>query len=259
MKLTGRLCPTDKLTTTIPRHIPCTYESGTRSSQWIKVKRDYIAGFADTIDVVPIGAWYGNGRKAEKGFLSPVLFAVFDEDDGVFRSISRCMRFSDKMYAATKDFYFNGTPYPADVGVIGGNSTLSVVSGNDDTNNEVDGSDDEEIEGAQEVNCEANGAEDKDVVVGINCFPGRPPSSVYVTNESPSIWFKPSEVWEVGFADLTLSRTHTAAAGLVEDPEGRGVALRFPRFKRRRPDKGIEQATTSYQIAQLFAKQFKQC
>ena len=63
---------------------------------------------------------------------------------------------------------------------------------------------------------------------------------------------------QVSFADLTLSRTHTAAAGLVDDPECRGVALRFPRFKRRRPDKDVEEATTSVQIAQLYAKQFKQ-
>lgn len=33
------------------------YEAGTRSHSWIKVKRDYVAGYADTIDVVPIGAW----------------------------------------------------------------------------------------------------------------------------------------------------------------------------------------------------------
>ena len=64
------------------------------------------------------------------------------------------------------------------------------------------------------------------------------------------------EVFEVAFADLSLSRQHSAAAGLV-DEEGRGVALRFPRFKRRRPDKTPEQATTSVEIAQLFAKQSK--
>jgi DNA ligase-1 len=34
-----------------------TYESGTRSHSWLKVKRDYVKGYADTIDVVPIGAW----------------------------------------------------------------------------------------------------------------------------------------------------------------------------------------------------------
>ena len=83
----------------------------------MKLKRDYVADYADTIDVVPIGAWYGNGRKAEKGFLSPVLLAVYDEDDGVFRSICRCMSFTDAMYDAMRNFYFDGTPYPDEVGV----------------------------------------------------------------------------------------------------------------------------------------------
>ena len=41
---------------------------------------------------------YGSGRKAQKAFLSPVLLAVYDEEDDVFRSISRCMTFTDAMY-----------------------------------------------------------------------------------------------------------------------------------------------------------------
>ena len=65
----------------------CQYESGVRSHTWLKVKRDYVAGFADTIDVVPIGAWYGNGRKAQKGFLSPVLLAVYDEEEEVIAGV----------------------------------------------------------------------------------------------------------------------------------------------------------------------------
>jgi hypothetical protein len=76
-----------------------------------------MADFADTIDVVPIGAWHGTGRKAEKGFLSPILLAVYDEDEGVFRSILRCITFSDKMYEAMREFYFRGTHYPSGVGI----------------------------------------------------------------------------------------------------------------------------------------------
>ena len=30
----------------------------------MKLKRDYIEGIGDTLDLVPIGAWHGNGRKA---------------------------------------------------------------------------------------------------------------------------------------------------------------------------------------------------
>lgn len=29
-----------------------------------QVKRDYVDGLGDTLDLVPIGAWHGNGRKA---------------------------------------------------------------------------------------------------------------------------------------------------------------------------------------------------
>ncbi len=37
----------------VPRSLPSPYESGTRSSTWLKLKQDYVAG--DTLDVVPIG------------------------------------------------------------------------------------------------------------------------------------------------------------------------------------------------------------
>lgn len=225
----------------------CQYESGVRSHTWLKVKRDYVAGFADTIDVVPIGAWYGNGRKAQKGFLSPVLLAVYDEDEDVFRSICRCMSFTDAMYNAMRAFYFKGTPYPDGVGVDEGECNVET---------ETRESDDDTPDRSQDsVGYSAEDEEGEESFERVNCYPNRPVGLV-VTDESPSIWFKPSEVFEVSFADLTLSKQHSAAAGLV-DPN-RGVALRFPRFKRRRPDKRVDQATSSTQIAELFSKQIKQ-
>ena len=225
----------------------CQYESGVRSHTWLKVKRDYVAGFADTIDVVPIGAWYGNGRKAQKGFLSPVLLAVYDEEDEVFRSICRCMSFTDAMYTSMREYYFAGMPYPEGVGVAEGDDECSVKGAS---------SDDERSECAEEIIAAAlNNTDDEELAERVNCYPSRP-AALVVTGESPSIWFKPSEVFEVSFSDLTLSKQHSAAAGLV-DPT-RGVALRFPRFKRRRPDKRIDQATTTTQIAEMFTKQAKQ-
>lgn len=225
----------------------CQYESGVRSHTWLKVKRDYVAGFADTIDVVPIGAWYGNGRKAQKGFLSPVLLAVYDEEDEVFRSICRCMTFTDAMYTSMREYYFAGVPYPEGVGVNEGDDECSVKGSS---------SDDEKPESTDDVDIAAvNNTDNDEPTERVNCYPSRP-AALVVTGESPSIWFKPSEVFEVSFSDLTLSKQHSAAAGLV-DPT-RGVALRFPRFKRRRPDKRIDQATTTTQIAEMFTKQAKQ-
>ncbi|PLB52901.1 ATP-dependent DNA ligase I [Aspergillus steynii IBT 23096] len=78
------------------------------------------------------------------------------------------------------------------------------------------------------------------------------PSYVEYAGE-PDIWFEPQEVWEMAFADITLSPTYTAAIGLVSDE--RGLSLRFPRFLRVREDKSIDEATTSDYLAHLWRKQ----
>ncbi|EPS40587.1 hypothetical protein H072_5564 [Dactylellina haptotyla CBS 200.50] len=69
----------------------------------------------------------------------------------------------------------------------------------------------------------------------------------------PNVWFEPQEVWEIVFADITLSPNYTAAIGLVS--EERGLSLRFPRFLRKREDKSIEEASTSEDLAMLYRKQ----
>lgn len=69
----------------------------------------------------------------------------------------------------------------------------------------------------------------------------------------PDVWFEPQEVWEMAFADITLSPTYTAAIGLVS--EERGLSLRFPRFLKVREDKSIDEATSSDYLALLWRKQ----
>lgn len=69
---------------------------------------------------------------------------------------------------------------------------------------------------------------------------------------TPTVWFEPREVWEVAFADITLSPTYKAAAGLVS--EERGLSLRFPRFVRRRVDKSVEEASTAEFLAGKFVR-----
>lgn len=69
----------------------------------------------------------------------------------------------------------------------------------------------------------------------------------YETDLHPAIWFEPKEVWEIAFADITLSPTYSAAMGLVS--EERGTSLRFPRFLRKREDKSIEEASTPQFLA----------
>jgi DNA ligase-1 len=74
-------------------------------------------------------------------------------------------------------------------------------------------------------------------------------------NGSPDVWFEPQEVWEMAFADITLSPTYPAAIGLVS--EERGLSLRFPRFLKVREDKSIDEATTSDYLALLWRKQME--
>lgn len=81
----------------------------------------------------------------------------------------------------------------------------------------------------------------------------RQPGFVEYSGPAPDVWFEPQEVWEMAFADITLSPVYTAAIGLVS--EDRGLSLRFPRFLRKRDDKGLEEASTSDFLAGLYRKQ----
>ncbi|CAD6953172.1 unnamed protein product [Tilletia caries] len=84
-----------------------------------------------------------------------------------------------------------------------------------------------------------------------------PPFEVeYDSALTPAFWWRPKEVWEIRCADITLSPVYTAARGQnlgLDTP--RGLSIRFPRFIKRREDKGVEQATTPAQLAGMFREQ----
>ncbi len=71
----------------------------------------------------------------------------------------------------------------------------------------------------------------------------------------PDVWFEPKLVIEVEAQEITLSPNHTCAFGKVK--EGRGLALRFPRFLRYRDDKSPEEATTPDEVVELYKLQWK--
>ncbi|KAK8175183.1 hypothetical protein IWX90DRAFT_101626 [Phyllosticta citrichinensis] len=200
-----------------------TYEPDKRLDSWLKVKKDYNTS-ADTIDLIPIGGWHGQGRKHK--WWSPVLLAVRNPETGVLEAVTKCISgFTDKFYEAMRARY----DPDADAGSSDG----------DDDENDDDG----HVKQKKTPNSENTPVN--------NTRPTKPAFVSYAGH--PSVWFEPREVWECAFADITLSPTYPAALGLVNDE--RGLSLRFPRFLRVRDDKGIEDASTSDFLAALYRKQ----
>ncbi|KAJ4345159.1 hypothetical protein N0V95_005884 [Ascochyta clinopodiicola] len=175
-----------------------TYEPDKRLDSWLKVKKDY-ASTSETLDLIPIGAFHGSGRKA--AWWSPILLAIRNAETGSLEAVTKCMSgFTDAFYKSNRLKYNPDDP----------DSTTTLRS--------------------------------KPHYVDYNGGAGW-----------PAVWFEPTEVWEVAFADLTLSPTYTAAIGLVS--EERGLSTRFPRFLRVRDDKGVEEATEAGELAALYRKQ----
>ena len=84
-----------------------TYEPDKRLDSWLKVKKDYNAS-ADTLDLIPIAAWHGQGRKAK--WWSPILLAVRNPTTGSLEAVTKCISgFTDKFYMANKERYNEDT------------------------------------------------------------------------------------------------------------------------------------------------------
>ncbi|HEV2165706.1 MAG TPA: DNA ligase, partial [Thermoplasmata archaeon] len=63
------------------------YRAGARGFWWIKYKREYTHGLADSIDGVVVGAFVGKGRRA--GRYGALLMAVYDRDRDVFETFCK--------------------------------------------------------------------------------------------------------------------------------------------------------------------------
>lgn len=168
------------------------YEPSKRSYNWLKLKKDYLENLTDSVDLVPMGAYLGRGKRSK--VYGAYLLGCYHHDEEVYQTICKAgTGFSDEdlqtLYTQLQDH---------------------ITSAKD-------------------------------------------PSYQVDDKMTPDVWFRPSVVWEVRAADLSLSPVHTAAMGM--NHLTRGIGLRFPRFVRTRPDKRPDLATTAAQIAEMYENQ----
>lgn len=69
------------------KHLSSTYRAGAREYAWVKLKREYKSDFADTLDLVIVGALHGRGRRAGK--YGALLLAAYDRNADMFRSVTK--------------------------------------------------------------------------------------------------------------------------------------------------------------------------
>ncbi|KAM0674478.1 ATP-dependent DNA ligase Cdc17 [Gurleya vavrai] len=86
------------------------YKASMRSSSWIKLKKDYLDGMCDSLDLVVLGAYYGKGKRT--GTYGGFLIGCYDDENDFFEAICKIgTGFDDetliKLFNEMKDLVIN--------------------------------------------------------------------------------------------------------------------------------------------------------
>jgi DNA ligase-1 len=83
-------------------HENSTYQAGSRSWLWIKLKASYQEGMSDSVDLVVVGAFFGRGKRT--GLYGAILTSVYDEDTDTFPTVCKIgTGFTDAMLSEFKE------------------------------------------------------------------------------------------------------------------------------------------------------------
>lgn len=241
---------------------PLTLRYKPNDRSWYKLKKDYISGLADSLDLVPVGGYYGRGKRT--GCYGSFLLACRNPTSGVLEPLCK-----------------TGTGFSEDVLKQLSESLIKISKKKCPFH-------------ASDSECDYDCSTE---TKNINSNP-----TFVCDDESLKkcdVLFEPTQVWEIICADLTLSEMYAAARGYkLHDPLAtmskqtnlkhpklkqtdskpteskqtdskqplsnvdskftfsKGVSTRFPRFVKVRDDKSIDQATSSDQVALLYNQQF---
>ena len=240
------------------------YEPSRRSYNWLKIKKDYMDGMTDSVDLTIIGAW----RVKEKQTISSKVEAE-KEGDSTHKEEQRTDESDTKLPA--KECSNESEPTDAKQHEENEKEQSEKVEGANELAKNDDGDENDEIYDSFLLACYDDNASSFPSIAKMNISSTRIPEAMKLLRscrcavlppncqtepelKSPDVFFVPRVVVEVKGLDLAFSPNFSAAKGkFSETPQG--FELRKAVFLRYREDKSPESGTSVTQLVELYHNQ----